>query len=148
MELFCRKPFFLTRDDLQLDWRPLYRLYHQLSSSPHLRKQTVYYEDKLLTEVTMFVTSARIYFPKEATGEMLADWRQFMCIYSSKFDRYLYLFMLFLPVVMPPEEHSFGWKLWFEDFMNLWLERPNQDHTSQNLFFLHIFSGIAKNGLG
>lgn len=79
---------------------------------------------------------------------MMAEWKDYLCIYSNKFSRYLYLFMLFLPLHLPPEEHDQGFRLWFEDFMRLWAAMPTQDTSYYYNYFLYLFSNLAKNAFG
>ncbi len=79
---------------------------------------------------------------------MLAEWGDYLCIYSNKFTRYLYLLMLFLPLHLPPSEHHLGWKLWFEEMMALWTALPTQDTSHHYNYFLYLFSSLAKSAFG
>ena len=143
-----RQPSLLTRSDLQIDWRPLFDLIERVNYSPHQRKQTIFFEPTIFTELTYLVSYGRFYFSKESTAEMLAEWSQYVCIYSNKYNKYLYLLMLFLPTYLPPDEHQYGFKLWFDDFLNLWAALPMQDSAQQFQYYLYIFSNLAKNAFG
>ena len=120
----------------------------RINHNRHVRKQTIYFDANLLQTVTNLVSASSFYFSSTSTADMLAEWRQYICIYSNKFTRYLYLFMLFLPMHLPPAEHHLGWRLWFDDFMALWIALPTQDTSHHYNYFLFLFSNLAKNAFG
>ncbi|KAH7645848.1 proteasome activator complex subunit 4-like protein 2 [Dermatophagoides farinae] len=96
-----RETKHITRLDLELDWRVLYTLYEN-------------------------ITNSKSYFSKDSTKEMLDEWKQYLCIHNEKYRLYMEYFSLFLPTLLPPEEHEFGFKLWLDDFIDMlnWSQVP------------------------
>ena len=146
--LLISKPRLLSRNDLQLEWKPLYDLLEKTSYSALSQKKILYFEPNFSTSLVALIERARIYFNANATSEMLSEWTQFMCIYSSvKYHKYLYLLRTFLPTLLPPEEHKFGHELWLKDLVNLWFALTKEDIVSHH-DYVKIFSDLAKNALG
>lgn len=141
------KPYLINRNDLQLDWRSLYEHLEKTIYSTHQLKQTILVDPELATELLELAFHARLYFSKESTSEMLNDWRQYMCIYSNSFKKYCELFQHFLPTVLPLDIHQYGFKLWFDDFMNLWLQLSHSQ-LDYNSCCIQLFSNLAKFCIG
>lgn len=77
-------------------------------------------------KLKQLICFARAYFSKNSTKEMLDEWKQYLCIHNEKYRRYMEYFSLFLPTLLPPEEHEFGFKLWLDDFIDMlnWSQVP------------------------
>ncbi|KAM7381432.1 hypothetical protein PAMA_012322 [Pampus argenteus] len=94
-KLFSKKEL-LSRDDLQLPWRPLYDLYDRVVYSK--------------TEHLGLIWFPR-YFPASSTKEMLEEWRPLLCVFDMIMQKAVGNMELFLPTVMPPEEHCQGFQI-------------------------------------
>uniref|UniRef100_A0AAQ5YF29 Proteasome activator Blm10 mid region domain-containing protein n=1 Tax=Amphiprion ocellaris TaxID=80972 RepID=A0AAQ5YF29_AMPOC len=141
-----KKKELLSRDDLQLPWRPLYDLYERIiySKTEHLGliwfpkyvvfsftcgSRDIKYCSSLyllLISVHALIKSCRLYFPASSTKEMLDEWRPLLCVFDMVMQKAISNMELFLPTIMPPEEHSQGFQMWFEELMNLWMSVQNQ----------------------
>ena len=50
------------------------------------------------------------YFPVESTQEMLDEWRPLLCPFDESMNKGIAYLDLFLPTLLPPEQHQFGFK--------------------------------------
>ncbi len=50
------------------------------------------------------------YFPASSTEEMLDEWRPLLCVFDVVMQKAISNMELFLPTIMPPEEHSQGFQ--------------------------------------
>lgn len=50
------------------------------------------------------------YFPASSTREMLDEWRPLLCVFDVVMQKAVSNMELFLPTIMPPEEHSQGFQ--------------------------------------
>lgn len=50
------------------------------------------------------------YFPASSTKEMLDEWRPLLCVFDVVMQKAVSNMELFLPTIMPPEEHSQGFQ--------------------------------------
>lgn len=72
--LLCRKNL-ITRNDLVLQWRPLYRLYYEIAYK-NLEEEGIFLlPDNLKKTLEKLIQNARTYFPNEATQEILDEVR-------------------------------------------------------------------------
>lgn len=129
----------MSRKDLELDWRTAYSLFRKFQKLP-----SKFLDIKVTFSLLFksFIEKCRIYFSKQSTEEMLNEWGQYLFPNSKKMSAYLQNFCLFLPTMLYPEEHQFGYKLWFEDFMKIWIDEPNNVDLSK------LFSRLAQNASG
>lgn len=51
---------------------------------------------------------------------MLDEFRPMLCPFSTEIARAIEYLELFLPLNVKPEEADVGYKLWMEEFMQLW----------------------------
>uniref|UniRef100_A0A669AYM5 Proteasome activator Blm10 mid region domain-containing protein n=1 Tax=Oreochromis niloticus TaxID=8128 RepID=A0A669AYM5_ORENI len=147
-----KKKELLSRDDLQLPWRPLYDLYERVfySKTEHLgliwfpKYEALY----LIVAVVTYalIKSCRLYFPASSTKEMLDEWRPLLCVFDVVMQKAISNMELFLPTIMPPEEHSQGFQLWFDELMNLWMSLQNQPSWEGHL--VNLFARLANDNIG
>lgn len=73
---------------------------------------------------------------------MLDEWKSEL-FYANADRKYIDYFCLFLPTLMYPEEHKFGFQLWLGDFMKIWT-------TLKSCFWelTNLFSRLAKDASG
>ena len=138
--LLYSKTYLLTRNDLEIDWRILIGVIERTYYSSYHKHKILYIKSELISDLMTLVRHAKIYFTKQSTSEILNEWKQYLCCYSFKFTKYLYYFSSFLPTLLYPHEHEFGFKLWFEDFMHLYY--TTKCESANNL--INLFSQLAK----
>uniref|UniRef100_A0A673BL13 Proteasome activator subunit 4b n=1 Tax=Sphaeramia orbicularis TaxID=375764 RepID=A0A673BL13_9TELE len=159
-----KKKELLSRDDLQLPWRPLYDLYERVvySKTEHLGliwfpnrdvdKHTLTHFLSLLVCSSVdhilkaLIKSCRLYFPTSSTREMLDEWRPLLCVFDMVMQKAISNMELFLPTIMPVEEHGQGFQLWFEELMNLWVSVQNQPSWEGHL--VNLFARLANDNIG
>lgn len=67
---------------------------------------------KVCVRVCVCVAAAVLhrYFPASATKEMLEEWRPLLCVFDAVMQKSISNMELFLPTIMPPEEHGQGFR--------------------------------------
>ncbi len=78
---------------------------------------------------------------------MLAEWRPLMCPFDMSMMKAFELYDLFLPTLLNESEIQFGFKLWLEEFMQLWLTSA----TSRSYWessFISLLSRVAADNIG
>uniref|UniRef100_A0A8C4HVT9 Proteasome activator complex subunit 4 n=1 Tax=Dicentrarchus labrax TaxID=13489 RepID=A0A8C4HVT9_DICLA len=126
-----KKKELLSRDDLQLPWRPLYDLYERVVYSKTEHLGLIWFPK---------------YFPASSTKEMLDEWRPLLCVFDVVMQKAISNMELFLPTIMPPEEHSQAFQLWFDELMSLWTSVQNQPSWEGHL--VNLFARLANDNIG
>nr|XP_055026346.1 proteasome activator complex subunit 4A [Misgurnus anguillicaudatus] len=160
-----KKKELLSRDDLELPWRPLYELQDRIldSKTAHLglnwfpsslrpRSSSKHILVKLAQRCSLeavlkvLIKNCRPYFPVSATQEMLDEWKPLMCPFDDTMEKAMGYFELFLPTTLPPELHDKGYKLWFDDLISLWVSVQNLPSWEVDL--VSIFARLANDNIG
>ncbi|CAN7938235.1 unnamed protein product [Ixodes hexagonus] len=144
--LLMKKRELLSRDDLSVEWRPLYELYERLLYSPYEHLGMLLLPSNLETNLKQLVRCCRTYFSEASTQEMLDEWVPLMCPFDVTMHKAMAYLELFLPTVLPPEQHHKGFKLWFDKFIELWQNSHNSPIWENNLVWL--FARLAQNNVG
>ena len=131
-----KKQDLVSPVDLQLPWRPLYKLMQNLLDSPYEDVGLILIPSGMDTTVRNVVKLCRDYFPEESTEEMLKEWRPLLCPFDVTMAMGIGLFETFLPTKMFPEQHSKGFKLWFNEFVGLWKMCHNQPSWEGDMLWL------------
>ncbi|KAG7492479.1 hypothetical protein MATL_G00015050 [Megalops atlanticus] len=141
-----KKKELLSRDDLELPWRPLYELYERIlySKTEHLGLN--WFPNSVEHVLKMLVKSCRPYFPVSATEEMLEEWRPLICPFDLSMQKVISYCELFLPTILPPELHHRGFKLWFHELMDLWVSVQNLPAWEGSL--MNLFARLASDNIG
>uniref|UniRef100_A0A672JF04 Proteasome activator subunit 4a n=1 Tax=Salarias fasciatus TaxID=181472 RepID=A0A672JF04_SALFA len=141
-----KKRELLSREDLELPWRPLYELHDRIlfSKTEHLGLN--WFPNSVESVLKTLVKSCRPYFSESATQEMLDEWRPLLCPFDVTMQRAISYFELFLPTTLPPELHHKGFKLWFEEFISLWMSVQNL--PSWELHLVNLFARLANDNIG
>ncbi|XP_010009291.1 PREDICTED: proteasome activator complex subunit 4-like, partial [Nestor notabilis] len=126
-----KKKELLSRDDLELPWRPLYEMLERILYSK--------------TE-NLGLNWFPKYFPEDATAEMLDEWRPLMCPFDVTMQKAITYFELFLPTTLPPALHQKGFKLWFDEFIGLWVSVQNLPQWEGHL--VNLFARLATDNIG
>ncbi|TRY59018.1 hypothetical protein DNTS_012403 [Danionella cerebrum] len=137
------KKWVLSRDDLELPWRPLYDLYE---STVYSKTEPLGVKSLVRTVLNTLIKSCRVYFPVSATQEMLDEWRPLLCPFDASMHKAISYFQLFLPTLMPPEQHERGFKLWFDELMNLWVSL--QALPAWEGCLVNLFARLAHDTIG
>uniref|UniRef100_A0AAQ6AMS5 Proteasome activator Blm10 mid region domain-containing protein n=1 Tax=Amphiprion ocellaris TaxID=80972 RepID=A0AAQ6AMS5_AMPOC len=141
-----KKKELLSRDDLQLPWRPLYDLYERIIYSKTEHLGLIWFPNSVDHILKALIKSCRLYFPASSTKEMLDEWRPLLCVFDMVMQKAISNMELFLPTIMPPEEHSQGFQMWFEELMNLWMSVQNQPSWEGHL--VNLFARLANDNIG
>ncbi|XP_048863845.1 proteasome activator complex subunit 4A isoform X1 [Brienomyrus brachyistius] len=160
-----KKKELLSREDLELPWRPLYELQERILYSktehlglnwfpnspwPHASSKHVMitFIQKCSVENVLktLVKSCRPYFPASSTQEMLDEWRPLLCPFDVTMQRAISYFELFLPTTLPPELHHQGFQLWFKELIDLWLSVQNL--PSWEVHLVNLFARLANDNIG
>ncbi|KAM4624596.1 proteasome activator complex subunit 4B [Polymixia lowei] len=141
-----KKKELLSRDDLELPWRPLYELYERVIYSKTEHLGLIWFPNSVDTILKALVKSCRLYFPASSTQEMLSEWRPLLCVFDVIMQKAVSNMELFLPTIMPPEEHSQGFQLWFDELLDLWMSVQNQPSWEGHL--VNLFARLANDNIG
>ncbi|XP_042364278.1 proteasome activator complex subunit 4B [Plectropomus leopardus] len=141
-----KKKELLSRDDLQLPWRPLYDLYERVVYSKTEHLGLIWFPNSVDHILKALIKSCRLYFPASSTKEMLDEWRPLLCVFDMVMQKAVSNMELFLPTIMPPEEHSQGFLLWFDELMSLWTSVQNQPSWEGHL--VNLFARLANDNIG
>ncbi|XP_033974849.1 proteasome activator complex subunit 4B-like [Trematomus bernacchii] len=141
-----KKKELLSRDDLQLPWRPLYALYERVVYSKNEHLGLVWFPNSVDHILKALIKSCRLYFPASCTKEMLDEWRPLLCVFDMVMQKAISNMELFLPTIMPQEEHSQGFQLWFDELINLWISVQNQPSWEGHL--VNLFARLANDNIG
>uniref|UniRef100_A0AAQ4QJM9 Proteasome activator subunit 4a n=1 Tax=Gasterosteus aculeatus aculeatus TaxID=481459 RepID=A0AAQ4QJM9_GASAC len=141
-----KKKELLSREDLELSWRPLYELHDRIlfSKTEHLGLN--WFPNSVESVLKTLVKSCRPYFSESATQEMLDEWRPLLCPFDVTMQRAISYFELFLTTNLPPELHDKGFKLWFDELITLWLSVQNL--PSWEMHLVNLFARLANDNIG
>ncbi|XP_061787911.1 proteasome activator complex subunit 4B-like [Nerophis lumbriciformis] len=141
-----KKKELLSRDDLQLPWRPLYQLFEKVVHSKTEHLGLIWFPNSVEHILKALIKSCRPYFPASSTKEMLEEWRPLLCVFDVAMQKAISNMELFLPTIMPPEEHAQGFRLWFDELMELWVSVQNQPSWEGHL--VNLFARLANDNIG
>ncbi|XP_046888598.1 proteasome activator complex subunit 4B-like [Hypomesus transpacificus] len=141
-----KKKELLSRDDLELPWRPLYALCEKVFHSKTEHLGLIWFPNSLENLLKAMVKSCRLYFPASSTQEMLDEWRPLLCVFDVIMQKAVSYMELFLPTIMPPEEHAQGFRLWFDELMSLWVSVQSQPNWEGCL--VNLFARLANDNIG
>ena len=74
--ILLKKKYLLNREDLTLDWIPLYELHHYWEDSSLAVRGLVRGHDELKAQIKSLIKYSRSYFSTESTKEMLDKWNR------------------------------------------------------------------------
>ncbi|VDM79108.1 unnamed protein product [Strongylus vulgaris] len=102
---------FLLRGDLEIDWRPLFELYVEVSYK-NLEEDGIFLmPDGFRAELQAYISHARRYFSDDAPQQLLDELRPLMCVWDESIVRAWRLLELFMPMNLPPERQLTHGKL-------------------------------------
>ncbi|CAH0550528.1 unnamed protein product [Brassicogethes aeneus] len=115
-----KKKYLISRDELQLDWRPLYDVCVRTMEKSKSDLGMFRYFSTFENSIFDLIRAARIYFPASATQDILDEFRPYLCPFNSEITSAIQLLEMFLPICVKPEEADISYKLWLEEFLTLW----------------------------
>ncbi|KAI1295461.1 Proteasome activator complex subunit 4 [Halotydeus destructor] len=141
-----KKRDLISRDELSLEWRPLYELYERTLYSTNEHHHLFLVPDGYDSSLKQLIRGCRVYFPIAATQEILDQFRPMLCSFDSCISKGTLYLELFLPTISHPDEHHLGYKLWFDELMSLWEKNLNSPSWEQNL--ITLFARLGNNNVG
>ncbi|XP_063991508.1 proteasome activator complex subunit 4B-like [Diachasmimorpha longicaudata] len=119
--VLLRKTKLLTPSDLELPWRPLYDLKKRLIDVSISSSDMNRLLPRLPKVIHSLIHVAKVYFPVSATQEILDEIRPHICpLDPCGMTKAIDNLDSFLPLQLPPDLHSSGFRLWFDELMALW----------------------------
>lgn len=132
---------------MTLPWRPLYDLLKRMSKSKDIDMGMYQMFPYVEHQMSSLIMSVKRYFPIEATQEILDEFRpKIFPVDMRSMDCTVQCFEWFLPMELPPEHHDLGFKLWFQEFMELWDVLHNMPHWENN--FVWLIANLANHNIG
>lgn len=142
-----QKRYLISSEELVLNWRPLYETYERLLFSETESLGLRFVPENLESNLSQAIRLARPHFPVEATQEMLDEWRPMLCPFSVSIQKAVTYLNLFLPTTLPPEHHNRGFKLWFDEVMQMWMSGKVCVTTYESKFTL-LLSRLSSDCMG
>ncbi|XP_025835713.1 proteasome activator complex subunit 4B-like [Agrilus planipennis] len=137
LQFLLKKRHLISPEELELEWKPLYDLCIRIMETSKTDLGMYRYFLTLENTLKNLIRFCRIYFPVEATQEILDEFRPLLCPHSTADIACAIEYLeLFLPVIMKPEQANIGYNLWLEELMNLW-EVCHNASVWENVSFLH-----------
>uniref|UniRef100_A0A914I0E6 Proteasome activator complex subunit 4 n=1 Tax=Globodera rostochiensis TaxID=31243 RepID=A0A914I0E6_GLORO len=146
LQLLSRKSL-LSREDLNLDWRPLYDLYIEVSFK-HLEEDGLMLLPKDFKKgLGQLAVECSHFFPDAATQEMLNEVRPLFCPMDDRFLRGLGILAVFVPTSLSAAEHdAFGARLWTDELWWGFISSGMETKACEKI--LYIFARLAKDTPG
>lgn len=132
------RKMLITREDLRVDWRPLYDLYREIAFKNLEEEGLILFPEGLKEKVENSITHLSDFFEDSATQEIMDLVRPDFCPFDDVIGNAVITATLFLPTVLKPEQHAeFGAGLWFEELYH-WYEsgelNPDNEDRLLSLF--------------
>ncbi|XP_014204670.1 proteasome activator complex subunit 4B [Copidosoma floridanum] len=144
--MLLRKSDLISPNELELPWRPLYELCNNTINKTAWNIPLQINSPSLKTVLEKVIYAAKIYFPANATQEILDELRSGICAFNYGVTRTsIKMLEWFLPTMMTPDRHEQGFKLWFDELLTLW---KNCTMLSIASSLLHLFSDLAYYNVG
>ncbi|KAH3856831.1 hypothetical protein DPMN_099426 [Dreissena polymorpha] len=146
LSTLLKKKKLLTRADLTLQWRPLYKLLDGVTYSTYQQHGLLLEPANIVAALEALVRNCRCYFPLECTQEMLDEWRPLLCPFDVTVIKGLQYLELFLPTHHDPEHMDKGFRLWFQELIDMWDSFHNS--PSWEKFLVSLMARLAHNNIG
>ncbi|GAB1609586.1 proteasome activator complex subunit 4-like [Argonauta hians] len=140
-----KKQSLLSPEVLSLPWRPLYEFCLTIFDSSYENLGLHLFSDSIVSTIKDTIHNCRPYFPLESTEEMMHLWRPLFCPFDNIVYKPLNCMQHFLPTMLPPQHHSKGFKIWFDEIMLLWTTL-NSSGCEYNL--VSLISRLAYDNIG
>ncbi|KHJ46471.1 HEAT repeat protein [Trichuris suis] len=117
--LLLKKVHLISRDDLQIDWMPLYKL-HKRINRKYGDVNAPVVPSELREALKKAIRRLSSYFHENATREILNFFLPKFSPWNVSTAPVFITMTTFLPTKLPPSEMKNGFQLWIEEMMNLW----------------------------
>ncbi|KAL7303557.1 hypothetical protein TKK_0003717 [Trichogramma kaykai] len=126
--LLLKKDHLISPDELELPWKPLYKLYWDFENlkSKLIKLDRLHPMTKSIVKAV--IRLAKIYFPTSATEEILDEIKPMLSPNNHSIMVVTKTMEIFLPTCTLPKHHSKSFELWLHEFMNMW-----EDHNAVTL---------------
>ncbi|KAL4238306.1 Proteasome activator complex subunit 4 [Mactra antiquata] len=141
-----KKKKLLSREDLSLPWKPLYKLLESILFSHYEQHGLQFFPSNIDNVLKTLVRDCRMYFPVESTQEMLDEWRPLLCPFDVTVIKGLQYLELFLPTNLAVDEMDQGFRLWFQEMMDMW--DSFQNNPTWEKYLVTLMSRLAINNIG
>ncbi|KAK9875517.1 hypothetical protein WA026_007908 [Henosepilachna vigintioctopunctata] len=143
VNILLKKRYLLSRDDLQIEWRPLYNLLVDANTKFHKLKTQYVLRQGIINMTKLCKT----YFPVSATQEILDELKPYLCPFDeSNSSEYINILEFFLPVCVKAEEAPLTYELWFTELMELWNSCINDNNWESPL--MNLMSKLGACNIG
>ncbi|CAB3398985.1 unnamed protein product [Caenorhabditis bovis] len=123
---------FILREDLVIDWRPLYELYVEVTFKNLEEDGVMLLPENFRQDLHLMLYYARLYFKEESVQELLDECRPYMCVWDESCIRAWKLMEVFTCMNMPIEKQRvYGTALWFEEAWH-WFESIDNNSLIDN----------------
>jgi proteasome activator subunit 4 len=139
--LLSRK-MLITREDLKVEWRPLFDLYREIAFKNLEEEGLILFPEGLKEKVENSITFLSDFFEDSATQEILDLIRPNFCPFDDIINEAVITATLFMPTSLKHEQHAaFGASLWAEEMYHWYasgeLAADNEDRL------LSLFTQLA-----
>ncbi|KRZ68192.1 Proteasome activator complex subunit 4 [Trichinella papuae] len=142
-----KKWYYISREDLHLDWKVLFAWYEKTTVLELDDDFQVAVPKGLPALLANAIKLSSMYFPKEATQEILDRLRPSMCLFTGQIKMNTFVALChFLPTAVSPNEREYGYELWFDELMYWWQNLPNSGIWEY--YFVELLQRLAKNNVG
>ncbi|XP_078000645.1 proteasome activator complex subunit 4-like [Glandiceps talaboti] len=141
-----KKRELLSREDLILEWRPLYEVVERIYYSRYEPLGLEWLPHTIDNVLKNLVKCARIYFPEDSTQEMLDEWRPLLCPFDVTMSKGISYMEMFIPTTLLPEQHDKGFRLWLDELLALW----DATHSTPpwEVTIVELFGRVAYDNIG
>ncbi|XP_072167902.1 proteasome activator complex subunit 4-like [Diadema setosum] len=144
--MLLKKRNLLSRDDITIPWKPLYKIVERVIYSQYEPLGLEWFPHSLENRLKSLIRVSRPYFSVESTQEMLDEWRPLLCPFDETMTKGILYIEAFMPTLLPPEQHQKGFKLWLDEMINIWNNSQNSPCIESAL--VDLFSRLASENIG
>ena len=147
LSILLSKPYLLSKEDVQLNWKTLYDLFYRLKHSKSARLDLLIVPEKTKVIVKDLVKYSRRYFDLKATKSILNELRPYLCPSDMTMTSSTEGLETFLPFcAYTQEEREQSWMLWKKEFVSLWLSIKSGPRWERK--FTVLLSRLAEHNIG
>ncbi|XP_044747476.1 proteasome activator complex subunit 4-like [Coccinella septempunctata] len=145
LNLLLKKKYLLSRDELQIDWKPLHDLFSKIQDD--IKSGMYKHPASMENDILSVIISCRTYFPASDTQDMLNKYKPQMCpLDDSEMLLSISALDALLPTCVKAEEASISYDLWFPEFMTLWNSCRNDCAWENSM--MSLISRLSANNIG
>ena len=139
--------FYLKPGDLSINWRPWYDLYFKYYFGYDSSRHILIHPGGIDSSVAKCIILLQKFFSIESTEEILNEVKQYLVPTSLVHSSGIRLLTIFLPTYLPVGQESRGYKLWFDDLVETWIEHMNTS-TNEDIDLITLFRRLSRHNMG